>query len=135
MLLLRPLRPLLVLLMILMMLLITLMMLSDSHCFWRALVWLFVSIFLIWAVEAKTRDDGYLARLVAHLAKLASWPFISRQGSRVRPFVFMTNLPAMEKTESRVRFVLAQQAKRARLFFTQLRFVRASIWMGQPGDD
>ena len=90
----RPLRPLLVLLMILMMLLITLMMLSDSHCFWRALVWLFVSIFLIWAVEAKTKDDGYLARLVAHLATLASWPFISRQGSRVRPFVFMTNLPA-----------------------------------------
>ena len=44
--------------MILMMLLITLMMFSDSHCFWRALVWLFVSIFLLWAVEAKTKDDG-----------------------------------------------------------------------------
>ena len=50
-LLLRLLRLLLVLLMIL-------MMFSDSRCFWRALVWLFVSIFLLWAVEAKTKDDG-----------------------------------------------------------------------------
>ena len=44
--------------------------------------------------RSRGQDDGYLAQLVAHLAKLASWPFISRQGSRVRPFVFMTNLPA-----------------------------------------
>ena len=81
-------------------------------------------------------DDGYLARLVARLATLASWPLISRQGFRVRPFVFMTNLPTMEKTESRMmRFVLAQQAKRARLFFTQLRFVRASIRTDWPRDD
>jgi len=68
---------------------------------------------------------GNVCELAAH----------SRQGSRVRPFVFMTNLPAMEKTESRVRFVLAQQAKRARLFFTQLRFVRASIRTDWPRDD
>jgi len=69
---------------------------------------------------------GNVCELAAH----------SRQGSRVRPFVFMTNLPTMEKTESRMmRFVLAQQAKRARLFFTQLRFVRASIRTDWPRDD
>merc|ERR1712207_23424 len=119
MLLLRLLRPLLVLLMILMMLLITLMMFSDSLVFGGRWFDLFVStcLFCLRALEAETMDDGYLARL----ATLASWPLISRQGFRVRPFVFMTNLPAMEKTESRMmRFVLAQQAKRARLFFTQL---------------
>merc|ERR1712157_171115 len=98
------------------------MMFSDSLVFfWRAgLFGLFVStcLFCPWAVEAETMDDGYLARVVARLVTLASWPLISRQGFRVRPFVFMTNLPTMEKTESRMmRFVLAQQAKRARLFF------------------
>jgi len=79
-----------------------------------------------WILGAVGCASGSVCGLAAH----------SRQGSRVRPFVFMTNLPTMEKTESRMmRFVLAQQAKRARLFFTQLRFVRASILMGQPGDD
>merc|ERR1719356_1649000 len=86
------LRPLLVLLKILMMLLITLMMFSDSLVFfWRTgLFGLFVStcLFCLRALEAETMDDGYLARL----ATLASWPLISRQGFRVRPFVFMTNL-------------------------------------------
>ena len=58
--------------------------------------------------EAETMDRilgavgsafGNVGELAAHL----------RQGSRVRPFVFMTNLPAMEKTESRVRFKFLAQ--------------------------
>ena len=53
-----------------------------------------------WILGAVGCAFGHVGKLAAH----------SRQGSRVRPFVFMTNLPAMEKTESRVRFVLAQQA-------------------------
>ena len=32
--------------------------------------------FLLRAVETKMKDDGYLARLVAHLAPFASWPLI-----------------------------------------------------------
>merc|ERR1719145_355487 len=99
--------------MILMMLLITLMMFSDSLCFFLE-GWfnLFVStcLFCPWAVEAETMDtSGAVGCAFGNVCELAAH---SRQGSRVRPFVFMTNLPTMEKTESRMmRFVLAQQAK------------------------
>ena len=77
---------------------------------------LFVQNFF--GVGCRGHDDGYLARLVAHLAMLASWPLILRQGSRVRSFVFMTNLPAMEETESGVKFEFSSSTSRRAQLFT-----------------
>ena len=58
---------------------------------------LFVStcLFCPWAVEAETMDtSGAVGCAFGNVCELAAH---SRQGSRVRPFVFMTNLPAKRK--------------------------------------
>ena len=85
------------------------MMLGFTY-FWRALVWFVCFDFFTlghrgqderrWILGADGCASGNVGVLAAH----------SRQGSRVRPFVFMTNLPATEKTRVKSEVVLAQQA-------------------------
>ena len=60
-------------------------------------------------------------------ATLASWTLISRQGSRVRLFVFMTNLPAMEETQVKSKVLISGSLSKCVQLFTYLGFVRVSI--------